>query len=85
MITSVAFQDHITRSLLHPLHDPLLRLKKPPHTTANLRAKERGLQRQAQQQEREYVLDSSPSPLTLGKMSKIGKCAIPYLCNSELN
>uniref|UniRef100_A0A3Q4AMT3 RING-type domain-containing protein n=1 Tax=Mola mola TaxID=94237 RepID=A0A3Q4AMT3_MOLML len=75
VIASVAFQDHITRSMLHPLRDPLLRLKKPPHITANSRAKERGLQRQPQQEEREYVLESSPPPLTLAQ--KLGLVACP--------
>lgn len=74
VITSVAFQDHITRSLLHPnfsLSDPLLRLKRNAHR-AKRSPEERVLQGQDQQEEREYVLDPAPPPLTLGKMITIG-------------
>ncbi|XP_041817463.1 RING finger protein 32 [Chelmon rostratus] len=72
VITSVAFQDHITRTLLHPdfsLSDPLLRCKRgaPRNPQARGRTEERGLQRQDQQEEREYVLDSAPRPLTLAQ------------------
>lgn len=70
VITSVAFQDHITRSLLHPnfsLSDPLMRYK----IQAPRKRVERGLQTQDQQEEREYVLDSAPPPLTLGKINTI--------------
>lgn len=72
VITSVAFQDHITRSLRHPnfsLSDPLLRCKRkaPRNAQAGGKGAERGLQRQDGQEEREYVLDSAPPSLTLGK------------------
>lgn len=85
MITSVAFQDHITRSLLHPnfsLSDPLLRFKRKAHrnSQAKGRVEERGLQGQDQQEEREYVLDSAP-PLTLGKMNTLGNSKRLNLCN----
>ncbi|XP_029313187.1 RING finger protein 32 [Cottoperca gobio] len=75
VITSVAFQDHITRSLLHPhfsLSDPLLRCKR---TTPRKRVEETGLQTQDQQEEREYVLDSASPPLTLAQ--KLGLVASP--------
>lgn len=86
VITSVAFQDHITRSLLHPnfsLSDPLLRFKRKAHrnSQAKGRVEERGLQGQDQQEEREYVLDSAPPPLTLGKMNTIGNFKRLNLCN----
>ncbi|TDG97364.1 hypothetical protein EPR50_G00225320 [Perca flavescens] len=75
VITSVAFQDHITRSLLHQnfsLSDPLMRYK---IQAPRKRVDERGLQTQDQQEEREYVLDSAPRPLTLAQ--KLGLVASP--------
>ncbi|KAF1373101.1 hypothetical protein PFLUV_G00256820 [Perca fluviatilis] len=75
VITSVAFQDHITRSLLHQnfsLSDPLMRYK---IQAPRKRVAERGLQTQDQQEEREYVLDSAPRPLTLAQ--KLGLVASP--------
>lgn len=72
VLTSVAFQDHITRNLLHPnfpLSDPFLRgQRKAPRK----RVEERGQQTQNQQEEREHVLDSAPPPLTLGKINTLG-------------
>uniref|UniRef100_A0A8C3AXA4 Ring finger protein 32 n=1 Tax=Cyclopterus lumpus TaxID=8103 RepID=A0A8C3AXA4_CYCLU len=73
VLTSVAFQDHITRNLLHPhfrLSDPFLRGKAP-----RKRGEERCQQTQDQQEEREYVLDSAPPPLTLAQ--KLGLVASP--------
>ncbi|XP_045917576.1 RING finger protein 32 [Micropterus dolomieu] len=80
VITSVAFQDHITRSLQHPnfsLSDPLLRCKRkaPRNAQAGGKGAERGLQRQDGQEEREYVLDSAPPSLTLAQ--KLGLVASP--------
>uniref|UniRef100_A0A4W6FFW0 Ring finger protein 32 n=1 Tax=Lates calcarifer TaxID=8187 RepID=A0A4W6FFW0_LATCA len=80
VITSVAFQDHITRTLLHPnfsFSDPLLRCKrntpKNPHARGRV---ENGLQqRQDGGNEREYVLDPAPPPLTLAQ--KMGLVASP--------
>ncbi|XP_059182739.1 RING finger protein 32 isoform X2 [Centropristis striata] len=75
VITSVAFQDHITRSLLHPnfsLSDPLLRCKRKVHRK---KVEERYHQTQDLQEEREYVLDSAPPPLTLAQ--KLGLVAFP--------
>uniref|UniRef100_A0A3Q4HEK3 Ring finger protein 32 n=1 Tax=Neolamprologus brichardi TaxID=32507 RepID=A0A3Q4HEK3_NEOBR len=60
---STAFQDHIMRSLLHPdfsLSDPLRRHSRGKHP---------------QQEEREYVLDPAPPPLTLAQ--KLGLVASP--------
>ncbi|XP_056289961.1 RING finger protein 32 [Pseudoliparis swirei] len=75
VLTSVAFQDHITRNLLHPnfpLSDPFLRgQRKAPRK----RVEERGQQTQDQQEEREHVLDSAPPPLTLAQ--KLGLVASP--------
>ena len=69
MINSVAFYDHITRSLLQQgvsLSDPLLGLKRkaPRNPQARGRVEERLLQRE---EDEEYVLDAAPPPLTLGK------------------
>ncbi|KAA8580684.1 hypothetical protein FQN60_013642, partial [Etheostoma spectabile] len=75
VITSVALQDHITRSLLHPnfsLSDPLMRYK---IQAPRKRVEKRGLQTQDQQEEGEYVLDSAPAPLTLAQ--KLGLVASP--------
>ncbi|XP_054478698.1 RING finger protein 32 isoform X2 [Anoplopoma fimbria] len=75
VLTSAAFQDHITRSLLHPnfqLSDPFLRGKRK---AARRRVEERGLQAHDQQEEREYVLESAPPPLTLAQ--KLGLVASP--------
>lgn len=74
VITSVAFQDHITRSQLHPnfsLSDPLLKCKRnaPRNPQATKIPDEMGLQRGDEQEQREYVLDTAPSPLTLGKIN----------------
>lgn len=73
VITSVAFQDHISRSLLHPgfsLSDSLLKSKR--NTAIGREGHD----------ETEYVLDSAPSPLTLGKRNtgrrgKLLLCALP--------
>ncbi|XP_037613338.1 RING finger protein 32 [Sebastes umbrosus] len=76
VINSVAFQDHITRSRLHPnfsLSDPFLLICK--RKTPRKRVEERGLQTQDGQEEREYVLDSAPPPLTLAQ--KLGLVASP--------
>lgn len=73
-ITSVAIQDHITCTLLYPnffLWDPLLRFKRKTRRKSQI--VEGALQAQDQQEEREYVLDSAPPPLTLGKLNKICK------------
>lgn len=73
-ITSVAIQDHITRTLLYPnfsLSDPLLRFKRKTHRKPQI--VEGALQARDQQEEREYVLDSAPPLLTLGKLNKICK------------
>lgn len=69
VINSVAFYDHITRSLLQQgisLSDPLLGLKRkaPRNPQARGRAEERRLQGE---EDGEYVLDAAPPPLTLGK------------------
>ncbi|XP_034561946.1 RING finger protein 32 isoform X2 [Notolabrus celidotus] len=80
-VTSAAFQDHITRTFLHPdftLTDPLLRSKrKAPRNPRARVTSDGGLQRQVQQErgEEEYVLDSSPPPLTLAQ--KLGLVASP--------
>ncbi|KAM7390346.1 hypothetical protein PAMA_008495 [Pampus argenteus] len=80
VITSVAFQDHITRSLLHPnfsLSDPLLGCKRKaprnPRTREGVKGNAR--QRQDGQEEGEYVLDPAPPPLTLAQ--KMGLVASP--------
>ncbi|XP_026218641.1 RING finger protein 32 [Anabas testudineus] len=80
VITSVAFQDHITRSLLHPnfsLSDPLLKCKRkaPRNPQARGGRGETCLQTQDGQEEGEYVLDSFSSPLTLAQ--KLGLVASP--------
>ncbi|XP_068604357.1 RING finger protein 32 [Brachionichthys hirsutus] len=80
VIASVAFQDHITRTLLHPdfsLSDPLLECRRKPSRNAptRRRVKENVPQRQNQQEEREHVLDSAPPPLTLAQ--KLGLVASP--------
>ncbi|KAK2886566.1 RING finger protein 32 [Channa argus] len=77
VITSVAFQDHITRSLLHPhflLSDPLLKCKRQAPRNPRARGKGRA-QTQDGEEEREHVLDPAPSPLTLAQ--KLGLVASP--------
>lgn len=74
VITSVAFQDHITRSLLHPhfpLCDPFLRCKRRAPRNPQARGEEGGLRGRDRQEEGEYVLDSAPPPLTLGKTNTL--------------
>ncbi|XP_040922018.1 RING finger protein 32 [Toxotes jaculatrix] len=80
VITSVAFQDHITRTLLRPdfsFSDPLLRCKgkAPRNPQARGREEEKGPQRQGGRDEREYVLDPASPPLTLAQ--KMGLVASP--------
>ncbi|XP_027129971.1 RING finger protein 32 isoform X3 [Larimichthys crocea] len=75
VITSVAFQDHITRTLLRSefsRSDPLPRCKRKAPRNPRARKEDRGLQRQ---EEAEYVLDSAPPPLTLAQ--KLGLVASP--------
>ncbi|KAG7453741.1 RING finger protein 32 [Solea senegalensis] len=81
VVTAVAFQDHITRSLLHSnfsLSDPLWRCnRKAPRKQQSGEnvEEETGFQRQERQDEREYVFDPAPSPLTLAQ--KMGLVASP--------
>ncbi|KAM3593050.1 uncharacterized protein V6R79_005094 [Siganus canaliculatus] len=80
VITSVAFQDHITRTLLRSdisLSDPFLRREKkaPRNPQAKTRVEQKNLQRQDQQEEGEYVLDCATPPLTLAQ--KMGLVAAP--------
>uniref|UniRef100_A0A3B4YCA6 Ring finger protein 32 n=1 Tax=Seriola lalandi dorsalis TaxID=1841481 RepID=A0A3B4YCA6_SERLL len=79
VITSVAFQDHITRSLLHPnfsFSDPLLSCKrKAPKNLQARGVEEKGLQRHDGRDKTEYVLDPAPPPLTLAQ--KMGLVASP--------
>ncbi|XP_034428036.1 RING finger protein 32 isoform X1 [Hippoglossus hippoglossus] len=79
VITSVAFQDHITRSLLQSdfsLSDPLLRCRRKPATNPHARGKVEGLQRPGDwRDEREYVLDPAPPALSLAQ--KMGLVASP--------
>ncbi|XP_039899687.1 RING finger protein 32 isoform X1 [Simochromis diagramma] len=78
VITSAAFQDHIMRSLLHPdfsLSDPLRRHSRGKHPQVREGVEERDLQRRHEQEEREYVLDPAPPPLTLAQ--KLGLVASP--------
>ncbi|KAM6971557.1 RING finger protein 32 [Tautogolabrus adspersus] len=82
VVNSAAFQDHITRTVLHPhfpLTDPLLRCKR---RKAARNPKARGtadqrLQRPdpQEEEEREYVLDAALPPLTLAQ--KLGLVACP--------
>ncbi|KAM9839715.1 RING finger protein 32 [Aulostomus maculatus] len=78
VMTSVAFQDHIARTLLNHksfLSDPLLRCKtknsRNPQTTGGKKEE----QRQEGREEREYVLGPAPPPLTLAQ--KMGLVASP--------
>ncbi|XP_076017194.1 RING finger protein 32 [Genypterus blacodes] len=82
VFTSVAFQDHITRSVLLPgfsLRDPWgpRCSRNAPSSTRDPRRggrrKEEGLRRE--EEEREYVLDPAPPPLTLAQ--KMGLLAPP--------
>uniref|UniRef100_UPI0037E82C13 RING finger protein 32 n=1 Tax=Semicossyphus pulcher TaxID=241346 RepID=UPI0037E82C13 len=80
VVNSVAFQDHITRTLLQPnflLSDPFLRNKRkaPRNPQARGRVEDRGLQGHDPEEGREYVLDSAPPPLTLAQ--KLGLVASP--------
>lgn len=70
VITSVAFQDHITRSLLLPdllLSDPLLRWNRRAPRNPQARDGRKVPQSLDEHEEREYVLDSAAPPLTLGR------------------
>ncbi|XP_008306593.1 RING finger protein 32 [Cynoglossus semilaevis] len=76
LTTSVAFQDHITRSLLGSLvtlSDPLWKCRRPapriPQAGGNVE------ERQDLGEEREFVLDPAPPPLTLAQ--KMGLVAGP--------
>ncbi|XP_041670485.1 RING finger protein 32 isoform X2 [Cheilinus undulatus] len=79
VVNAVAFQDHITRTMLQPdfsLTDPLWRCKRKAARSPQARGAEvRALWRQDQQEEREYVLESSCPPLTLAQ--KLGLVASP--------
>ncbi|XP_033964244.1 RING finger protein 32 isoform X3 [Pseudochaenichthys georgianus] len=75
VITSAAFQDHITRSLLFPHFSPEDPLWKCKWKSTRKRVEVNGLQTPDQQEETEYVLDSAPPPLTLAQ--KLGLVASP--------
>ncbi|XP_074549368.1 RING finger protein 32 [Halichoeres trimaculatus] len=75
VVNSAAFQDHITRTFLHPdfpLTDPFRCKRKAPR---NPRARGPSGRGQNQEEEIEYVLDSAPPPLTLAQ--KLGLVASP--------
>lgn len=68
-ITALAIYDHITSTLLHhssSVSEPLVRFKKKTFRNSQEKGGERALPEQDLQEEREYVLDSAPPPLTLG-------------------
>ena len=78
-ITAVALQDHISRSMLQSLSlsDPVrdsLRAKgpgqKPRQRNRHANGKPQHSQSQRSLEEREYVLDPAPPPLTLGIFSQ---------------
>ncbi|XP_077480207.1 RING finger protein 32 [Stigmatopora argus] len=79
VFTSVALQDHITRSLLEPGHslsDPLFTFKSKAHAVPHSRP--RGSQRDAPRrfgEDREYVLDPASPPPTLAQ--RMGLVALP--------
>nr|XP_020457866.1 RING finger protein 32 [Monopterus albus] len=78
VMVSAAFQDHITQRLLHlSLSDPLLQCKRKAHRNPQARGsvEKKRLQTQDGQEEREYVLDPAPYPLTLAQ--KMGLMASP--------
>ncbi|KAI3354839.1 hypothetical protein L3Q82_004645 [Scortum barcoo] len=76
VMASVAFQDHITRTLLHPgFSDPLLRRGEKKKAPRNPQTRRREKEERSQQEEREYVLDSAAPPLTLAQ--KLGLVASP--------
>ncbi|XP_047424044.1 RING finger protein 32 [Mugil cephalus] len=80
VITSVAFQDHLTRTLLHPdfsLSDPFLRRIRKPSKDPKARERVDGkrLQGRDGHEDREYVLDPAPPPLTLAQ--KLGLVTSP--------
>ncbi|XP_023143313.2 RING finger protein 32 [Amphiprion ocellaris] len=78
VIASVAFQDHITRSLLHPdlsLSDPFPRHIRKTSRDAHARERVKGPQRRDGQGEREYVLDPDPPSLMLAQ--RLGLVASP--------
>lgn len=74
VITTLAIFDHVTSNLRHQtfsVSEPLVRLKRK--TSRNFQEKdgERARPQQDLQEEREYVLDSAPLPLTLGVFNTI--------------
>uniref|UniRef100_A0A3Q3AKY1 Ring finger protein 32 n=1 Tax=Kryptolebias marmoratus TaxID=37003 RepID=A0A3Q3AKY1_KRYMA len=78
VILSVAFQDHIVRNLLHPdfsLSEPLLRRSRKTPGLPRARRTAMSLQVPDGPEEREYVLDPAPAPLTLAQ--KLGLVASP--------
>lgn len=69
VITSLAIYDHITSTLLHqnfPISEPLVKLKRKTSSNSQGKDEEGSLLEQSLQEEGEYVLDSTPPPLTLG-------------------
>uniref|UniRef100_A0A3Q3KWH8 Ring finger protein 32 n=2 Tax=Mastacembelus armatus TaxID=205130 RepID=A0A3Q3KWH8_9TELE len=80
VMASAAFQDHITRSVLDPNfsgsdHSLWCSRTAPRKPQARRKVGEKALQRQDEQEEREYVLDSAPYSLTLAQ--KMGLVASP--------
>uniref|UniRef100_A0A665X5R1 Ring finger protein 32 n=1 Tax=Echeneis naucrates TaxID=173247 RepID=A0A665X5R1_ECHNA len=72
VITAVAFQDHLTKTLLYPnfsFSDPLLQCRRKPPRNPHARGRLEGkrLQRQDGCDETEYVVDPAPPPLTLAQ------------------
>lgn len=74
VITTLAIFDHVTSNLLHQsfsVSEPLVRLKRKTSRNSQEKEGERALPQQDLQEEREYVIDSAPLPLTLGVFNTI--------------
>uniref|UniRef100_A0A8C5HSP8 RING-type domain-containing protein n=1 Tax=Gouania willdenowi TaxID=441366 RepID=A0A8C5HSP8_GOUWI len=67
MINSVAFQDHITKTVLHPDYLCPWIKKTSKYTKVPRKTRQKVLQRGDEHEEREYVLEPHPPPLTLAQ------------------
>lgn len=85
MITSLAIYDHITSTLLHqnfPISEPLVKLKRKTSSNSQGKDEEGSRLEQNLPEECEYVLDSTPPPLTLGILNTKDMMCVSKKCSS---
>lgn len=82
-ITTLAIFDHVTSDLRphsFSVSEPLVKLKRQTSRNSQEKDGERALPERDLQEEREYVLDSAPRPLTLGVLNTTDLICVEKKC-----